>query len=60
MGLDDNYKEWHKHAFESKIENVYDIKMLNDMNSIHDSELNNTAEWNLLHDILNHAKRTKI
>ena len=36
------------------------MKILNNMNCIHDKEVNNIAEWNSLHDILNPFKHTKI
>ena len=32
---------------------IYDIKSLNNMNRIHDNEVNNISEWNLIHDIIN-------
>ena len=34
LSLDNNDKEWHKRVFERKAENIYDIKSLNNMNSI--------------------------
>ena len=37
LSLDRNYKEWRKRAFESELENMYDTKRLNSMNSIHDN-----------------------
>ena len=57
LSPDEIYKEWRKGAFERKL-NTYDIKILNTMNRIHDKEVNNRAEWNLLHDILNTSKHT--
>ena len=38
---------------------IYDMKILNIMNSIHDNNVNNIAEVNLLHEILNTSKHTK-
>ena len=35
------------------------MKILNIMHDIHDTKVNNIAEWNLIHDILNPSKRTK-
>ena len=35
------------------------MKSLNGMNHIHDNEVSNTYEYNLLHDILNPSKRAK-
>ena len=37
--------------FGRDLENIYDI------NFIHNNEVNNIAEWNFLHDILNTSKR---
>ena len=48
-----------KRAFERKLENVYGMKLLNDINCIHDNKVNNMYEWNLLHDIQNPHKCTK-
>ena len=42
--------------FEIELENIYELKSLNDINFIHDSEVNNIAECNLIHDILNLSK----
>ena len=39
--------------FESKIENI------NNLNLINDNKVKNKSEWNLLHDILNPSKLTK-
>ena len=36
------------------------MKSLNDMNCMHDKKIHNIAECNLLNDILNPSKRTKI
>ena len=58
LSPDESYKGWRKRAFESKTEYIYDIKILNTMNRIHDKEVNNIAERNLLHDILNTSKDT--
>ena len=48
-----------KCAFEYKTKNVYGIKNQNDMTCIHINEVDNIYECNLLHDIINHPKRTK-
>ena len=45
--------------FERKLDNIYDTKILNDMDSIHDNKVNNIAECNLPHVILNPSKCTK-
>ena len=39
---------------------MYDIKIQNVMTCIHENEVNKVAEYNLLYDILNPPKRTKI
>ena len=36
--------EWRKHAFEWKIENIYEIEINNGMTIIHDNKVNNKAE----------------
>ena len=59
LSLNDSLKEWRKRAFESELENMYDMKSLNDINCIHLNKVNNIAEWNLLHVILNTSKLTK-
>ena len=59
LSLDGHNKEWCKRESEIKLENIYDKKILNDMNSKNDIKVNNIAEWTLLHDILNPSKRTK-
>ena len=46
-----------KCVFECKIKNTYWIENQNDMNCIHDNKVNNIAEYNLLHDIINPHKR---
>ena len=51
--LDDSHTEWLKYAFKRKLEDIYDMKILNDMNYIHDNKVNDIYEWNLLHGILN-------
>ena len=50
----------HKRAFEDEKKNSYGIENRNDMTRIHNNEVNNIAEWNLLHDIINPPKQTKI
>ena len=57
--LDDFHKEWCNREFESELKNIYNMKILNDMNHIHNKEGNNIYELNLLHDISNPSKRTK-
>ena len=52
-------KKRRKHAFESKLEDIYDIKIQNGMTCIHENEVNIMAQYNLLHDIINNSKRTK-
>ena len=52
--------QWRKRAFEWKLENSDGIENHNDILRIHDDEVNKTAEWNLLHDIINSLKHTKI
>ena len=61
MSLDENKQktEWRKRAFLSELENTYDIEIQDGMTCIHDNEVNNIAECNLLHDIINPPKRTK-
>ena len=59
MSLDDSYKEGRKNAFERKIENVYDMKISNDMKFTHDNKVNKISECNLIRDILYPSKRTK-
>ena len=51
--------EWRKRAFEYEQKNVYGIENRNDMTHIHNNEVKNIDEWNLLHDIINNLKRTK-
>ena len=38
---------------------MYDTKILNSMNCIHNNEVDNIAEYNLLNDILNPSKLNK-
>ena len=47
-----------KHAFESGIKIIYDMKRLNGMNHIHNNKVNKQSGCNLLHDIPNSSKRT--
>ena len=46
-------------VFEIELKNIHCMKSLNSMNLIHDNKLNNIAEFNLFHDILNPSKHTK-
>ena len=59
LSLYNSHKEWCKHTYERKPENIYDMNILNDMNCIHDNKVHNIDEWNLLPDILNSYKYTK-
>ena len=52
--------DWRKRAFEYEKKNSYGIENWNDMTRIHNNEANNMAECNLLHDIINPPKSTKI
>ena len=45
--------------FEYKLENTYEIEIHNGMTCIHDNKVNNIAEFNPLHDIINPSKCTK-
>ena len=49
-----------KRAFQCKLKNTCGIENHNDMMRIYDNKVNNKAEYNLLHDIFNPPKRTKI
>ena len=49
----------HKCKFEINIKNIYGMKILNDMNHIHENEVNNISECNLLHGVLDPSKLTK-
>ena len=49
----------YKHAFEYEKKNSFGIENRNDMTRIHNNEVKNIAEYNLLHDIINTPKRTK-
>ena len=49
-----------KRTFESKLENTYDIEARNGVACIHGNNVNKIFECNLLHDILNPPKCTKI
>ena len=54
---DDKY--WCRRSFESKIENICDIKWQNGMTFIHTNEVNKMVECDLLHDVPNPSERTK-
>ena len=54
------HKEWRKYIFVRKVESIYDVKNVHDTKNINDYYVNNIAEWNILHDILNPSKCTKI
>ena len=43
-----------------KLKNTYGIENQNDMARKKDNEENNISECNLLHDVINHPKCTKI
>ena len=51
--------EWRKCEFECQLKNTYGVENRNDIMCTHDNEVNNIAELNLLHDIINPNKRTK-
>ena len=53
MSLDDKKEK------SNEPKNTYVIEIQNGIACIHDNKVNNIAEWNLLHDILNTPKRTK-
>ena len=57
--LDDNQKQLRKCEFGRKIENISDMKSFNDMDFIHNNEVNNIDKCDLLHFIINSYKRTK-
>ena len=61
MSLEDTKEniELRKSAFQYQKKKSYGIKNLNDMTRIHDNEVNNISECNLLHDIINHPTRAK-
>ena len=52
--------EWHKRAFECKLKNSSGIEKWNYLIHIHEKEVNKTAKWNLLHDIINPTEYIKI
>ena len=51
--------DWSKHAFEYEKKNSYGIENQNDIMRIHNNEVKNIYECNLLHDIINLPKRAK-
>ena len=53
-------KKRRKRAYGRELKNIHDTKILNSMNIIHNNKVNNIAECNLLHGIINISKRTKI
>ena len=52
--------EWCRGAFESDLKNKYDIEWHNGITRIHWNKANKISEWNLLHDILNPTRITKL
>ena len=62
MSLEDNKEkvERLKYEFECKQKSSYGIENQNYILRIHDKEVNEISECNLLYDILNPPKRTKI
>ena len=62
MSLEDTKEklDWIKRAFEYEKKNPYGIENRNDNTRIHNNEVNNIAEYNLLHDIINPPKCTKV
>ena len=61
MGLEETKEEleWRKREFECKQKITYGIENKNDMTRIHDKEVKNKSECNLLHDIINPPKGNK-
>ena len=59
FGLDVSNKEWRKNAFGSELDNIYDMKILNGMNYIHDNKVNHILDWNLLYNILTSSEHAK-
>ena len=51
LSLDE--KKWSMRAYESEIKHIFYIKRPNGMNFIHDDEVKNIAEYNVLSDMLN-------
>ena len=41
LSLGEIHKYWCKRSFRSKLENIYDLKIFNDINFIHDNKVNN-------------------
>ena len=62
MSLEDTEEkiEWRKRSFECKQKNSYGIENQDNMMRIHDREVNQISECNILHDIINPSKRAKI
>ena len=54
-----SHKEWRKCESVRELKIIYDMKILNYMNCIHDNKINNIATRNLQHDILDSSKHTK-
>ena len=52
--------EWSKREFECEIENTCEIEIQNGMTCIHGIKVKKLPQCNLLHDILNPYKHTKI
>ena len=52
-------RDWRKRAFEYEQNNSYGIENINDMMNIHNNEVKNIAEYNLIHDIINPPKQAK-
>ena len=55
-----NENKLNMRAFESELKYIYVINMPNGMNHICNNEVNSISESNLIHDIINNSKRTKI
>ena len=51
--------DWCKGAFEYKQNNSYGIENINNMTCLHNNEVKNIAECNLLYDIINRPKHGK-
>ena len=52
--------DWRKRAFQYENKHLYGIENRNYMTSIHNNEVQNIYECNLLHDIIEPPKRAKI
>ena len=53
LNLEENVIEYHKECHKCKFRR--EINNISDMNDIHDDEVNNIAEYNLVNDVLNNS-----